>query len=147
MTDTRLDDLAPDADRYDPTTVKAVGKLTEALEVVEEARGHLYALHRLTGRADFTVGEAVELFREAGHEELAEQLNDELIGRNVVPGRWTFQLVEDYEDTYYLPFRAFEDRARELTGGQRHLHEAELKRQRRSSGRHHHEATPDERAQ
>ncbi|MCU1572793.1 MAG: hypothetical protein JWO93_875, partial [Micrococcaceae bacterium] len=47
-------------------TVKALGKLSEALEVVEHARGYLYGFHRLTGTADLALGEAVELLRDAG---------------------------------------------------------------------------------
>ncbi|MEV0247784.1 hypothetical protein AB0H76_14415 [Nocardia sp. NPDC050712] len=140
--DDRLDDSGPAAAAYDPRTVAAVGKLTEALEIAEVARGHLYNFHRLTGTADFAVEEAAELMARAGHCELAEQLNRELVGRNVLPGRWTFQVVEDYEDTYYRTFRAFEERARELTDGRRHLHEAELKRSRRSRAEPAHEAAP-----
>lgn len=128
----------------DPATVDAVGKLTEALEAVEVARGHLYAFHRLTGTADFTLDEAIDLLRHAGHDDLAERLETELLGRNVLPGRWTYQVVEDYEDTYYDVFRAFERQARELTGGRRHLHEAELKRNRRTDGLRGHEAFPGE---
>ncbi|MFF5987130.1 hypothetical protein [Prauserella flavalba] len=128
----------------DPATVEAVGKLTEALETVEVARGHLYAFHRLTGTADFTLDEAIDLLRHAGHGDLAERLETELLGRNVLPGRWTYQVVEDYEDTYYDVFRAFERQSRELTGGRRHLHEAELKRNRRTNGLRGHEAYPDE---
>ncbi|NIH83721.1 hypothetical protein [Amycolatopsis granulosa] len=145
MTDTRLDDDTPEADRYDRATVEAVGKLTEALETLEVARGHLYQFHRMTGTADFAVGQAVELLRKAGHAEFADRVARELVGRNVLPGRWTFQVVEDFDDTYYQPFRALEERARELTGGCRHLFEAELKRERRSRGVDGHEATPDER--
>ncbi|GAA3800607.1 hypothetical protein [Amycolatopsis tucumanensis] len=145
MTDARLDDENPEADRYDRATVEAVGKLTEALETLEVARGHLYQFHRMTGTTDFAVGEAVELLRKAGHDELADRIARELVGRNVLPGRWTFQVVEDFDDTYYQPFRAFERQARELTGGRRHLYEAELKRERRSRGVAGHEATPDER--
>ncbi|NKQ56883.1 hypothetical protein HFP15_28825 [Amycolatopsis sp. K13G38] len=113
-----------------PDTVAAVGKLTEALETVEVARGHLYAFHRLTGTADFAVGDAIRRLREVGHEKLAARLEIELLGRNVLPDRWTFQVVEEYDDMYYQPFREFEREARELTGGVRHVHEAELKRQR-----------------
>lgn len=36
-------------DGVDEATVEAVGKLTEALETVERARGHLYSFHQLTG--------------------------------------------------------------------------------------------------
>jgi hypothetical protein len=51
----------------DDLTVQALGKLSEALETVERARGHLYALHQLTGTADFQLDEAVSLFMQAGH--------------------------------------------------------------------------------
>ncbi|MFC4003301.1 hypothetical protein ACFS2C_16010 [Prauserella oleivorans] len=128
----------------DVATVTAIGRLTEALETIEIARGHLYAFHQLTGTADFAVGDAIDMLRDAGHPEFAERLERELLGRNVLPGRWTFQVVEDYEDTYYEPFRALERQGRELTGGMRHLHEAALKRKRRSHGISGHEARPDE---
>jgi hypothetical protein len=128
----------------DPVTVEAVGALTEALETVEVARGHLYAFHQATGAADFKVERAIELLHKAGHDEFADRLSRELLGRNVLPGRWTFQVVEDYETTYCEPFRAFEREGVALTGGHRHLHEAELKRQRRSPGEPGHDATPSE---
>ena len=41
-------------------TVEALGKLSEALEVVEDARGQLYDFHRKCGMADLALGEAVE---------------------------------------------------------------------------------------
>ncbi|WP_245595396.1 hypothetical protein [Glycomyces tenuis] len=130
----------------DEATVIAVGALTEALETVEVARGHLYAFHQLTGSADFKVERAVGLFEAAGHRRIAERLALELLGRNVLPGRWTFQVIEDYEATYYELFRELEREARRLTGGLPHVHEADLKRRRRSAGRPGHEATPDETA-
>jgi hypothetical protein len=59
------------------------------------------------------------------------------------PGRWTFQLVEEYDDDYYTAFKEHERRAREeLMGGKRHVFEAEMKQERRTHGRAHHEATP-----
>ncbi|AFU02949.1 hypothetical protein [Nocardia brasiliensis] len=146
ISDARLDDDSPTADDYDPATVAAVGKLTEALEIVEAARGHLYSFHRLTGTADFAVETAATMLREAGHPDFADRLQRDLVGRNVIPGRWTFQVVEEYDDTYYARFRDWEEQARRFTGGQRHLHEAELKRARRTDGQTAHEATPDESA-
>jgi len=127
---------------YPEPTVDAVGKLTDALETIEVARGHLYAFHKLTGQADFEVEEAVDLLAKAGHDALADRLRTELVGRNVLPGRWTFQVIEDYEETYYDPFRRLEREARELTGGRRHLYEAGLKDERRTEGEPGHEATP-----
>jgi hypothetical protein len=125
----------------DDLTVRALGKLSEALETTERARGHLYAMHQLTGTADFQLDEAVSLFMQAGHERLAARIQRELIGRNVTPGHWTFQLVEEYDDGYWSEFRALEKAARdELAQGRRHLHEAELKEARRTHGQPGHEA-------
>lgn len=126
-------------------TVKATGKLSEALETVEQARGHLYAFHQLMGRADLLTGDAEELFREAGHDEIAERLGTEIIGRNIAEGRWTFQLVEEFDDGYWSDFRTFEKQVRdELVEGRRHLFEAEMKESRRTHGRRHHESCPAE---
>ena len=125
----------------DDRTVEALGKISEALETVERARGHLYTFHQLTGKADFELDEAVSLLREGGHNPLADRIERELIGRNVIPGHWTFQMVEEYDDGYYAEFRTVERAARdELSGGRRHLYEAELKERRRTHGRRGHEA-------
>lgn len=137
--DPRLVDGAIEAD---DALVAAVGKLTEAWETVQVARGHLYAFHQLTGSADFTLEEAAARFREAGRADFAERLETELLGRNVLPGRWTFQVVEDYEETYHAPFTRFEREGRELTDGLPHLWEAKLKRERRTRGQPGHEASP-----
>ena len=112
-------------------TVEAVGKLSEAFEVIEDARGSLYRFHRLSGRADFALEDAVKMLRDAGHTELADRIGAELLGRNVLPGMWTFQIMEGYDDTYYSVFREFVTEAREsLTNGERHTYEARLKAER-----------------
>lgn len=124
-------------------TVVALGQLSAALETCERARGHLYSFHQLTGSADIALGEAVQSLRDAGHDELAGRIEAELLGRNVISGRWTFQLVEEYDDHYWSLFRALEQAARdELAGGRRHLYEARLKQDERTIGRSGHGATP-----
>ncbi len=129
----------------DDATVEALGKLSEALEVVEEARGHLYAFHRRCGTADLALGEAVGQLRDAGHTALADRIQGELVGRNILAGRWSFQVVEEYDDGYYATFRQLEALAREeLVSGRRHLFEAEMKEDRRTHGSPGHEATPSE---
>jgi hypothetical protein len=126
-------------------TVEAVGKISEAFETIEEMRGRLYGVHRLTGSADLALGEACELLRQAGHEALADRLEQELVGRNVIQGRWTFQIVEDFDDGYYADFQRLEKLVRdELMDGRRHVYEAEMKADRRTEGRPGHEATPDD---
>lgn len=130
-------------DGVDDLTVEALGKISEALEAVEVARGHLYTFHRLSGTADLTLGEGVDQLREAGHTELADRIEQELVGRNVLEGRWTFQIMEEYDDGYYAAFRELEQLARDqLVGGRRHLYEAEMKEDRRTHGRPGHEAQP-----
>ncbi|SBT67528.1 hypothetical protein GA0070622_4591 [Micromonospora sediminicola] len=130
-------------DGVSDATVEALGKLSEALECVERARGHLYELHQLIGHADLMLDDAVELFRSAGHPALAERIDRDLLGRNVIAGRWTFQIVEDFDDGYYALFREMDRQARDdLVGGRRHLYEAEMKERRRSRGRPGHEARP-----
>jgi len=131
-------------DGTDDLTVEALGNISEALEAIEIARGHLYNFHRLSGTADFTLGKGVDQLREAGHTELADRFERELVGRNVLEGRWTFQIVEEYDDGYYTLFKSLEKVARDtLVDGRRHLYEAELKEARRTHGRAGHEARPD----
>ena len=127
----------------DDTTVEGLGKLSEALETVEQARGLLYAFHQLTGKADRLLQESVGTLREAGHGALADDIDRELVGRNVIADRWTFQVVEDFDGGYWTDFRAFDERARrELSGGDRHVLEARMKQRERTSGHPAHEAGP-----
>ncbi|MBG0830693.1 hypothetical protein HS041_23310 [Planomonospora sp. ID67723] len=144
MSEDRPDSRHRRPEGLDDATVEALGKLSEALETTERARGHLYAFHQLTGHADLMLDEAVELLRAAGHDEYADAVSTELIGRNVIESRWTFQIVEDYDDGYYRCFRDLEARARNaLAGGRRHLYEAEMKERRRTRGLPGHEAAPE----
>ena len=113
----------------DDATVAALGKLSEALEVVENARGHLYEFHRMSGMADLTLQEATKDLRAAGHTDLADEIELVLIGRDVVPGHWTFELVEAYDTQYWTVFRAVDEEARtRLAAGEMHVYEAEMKR-------------------
>ncbi|MEU9309453.1 hypothetical protein [Streptomyces sp. NPDC048256] len=125
-------------------TVEALGSLSKALETVERARGHLYSFHQLTGTADLELDRTVELLRRAGHETWAERVETEILGRNVIPGHWTFQIVEAYDGTYYRVFRDLEHEAvHQLAEGRDHLYEAELKEARRTRGHPDHTARPD----
>ncbi|SOC57532.1 hypothetical protein [Ornithinimicrobium cerasi] len=125
--------------------VEAAGTVSEALEKIERARGHLYSFHQLIGAADFALGDGADQLEASGHADLAARLREELIGLNVIAGRWSFQMVEDFDDHYWATARALERAVRdEVTGGRRHVYEAELKQQRRTHGRPGHEATPQD---
>ena len=124
-------------------TVEAVGKMSAALDHVEDARGHLYAFHRLMGSAESTMEEAEALMREAGHTDLADAMDRDLLGQNPLPGMWSFQMVEAYDDGFYARTKELHQRTLdELMEGKRHVFEAEMKELRRSRGRAGHEATP-----
>ena len=130
-------------DRVSDSTVAALNKLSEALETCERARGHLYTFHQLTGTADCQLGDAAVALREAGHDSIANQLERDLVGRNVLQDRWTFQIIEDYDDNYWSLFRSLEQAARdELIQGRRHVYEARLKQTERTAAHPGHTAHP-----
>ena len=135
----------PRPDGVSDETVEAVGKLSEAFEYVERARGHLFSFHQLMGHADLAIGEAADALRAAGHADVATRIERELVGRNTIDGRWTFQIVEEFDAQYYEPVR---DHTRaveqELVDGIPHLFESEMKERRRTQGAAGHEARPPE---
>lgn len=113
----------------DPAVVDALGKLSAALEVVEEARGFLYAFHRRSGEADLGLQDALLALRECGGDAavVAAEVDATLVGRDTNQAGWTYQLVEFYDDTYWSAFRAADQCARDrLAGGVRHLFEARM---------------------
>lgn len=123
--------------------VATAGKLSEALEYIERARGALYTVHQLLGHADAMLDDVVAGLRAEGLGELADRIEQELIGRNVLAGRWTFQIVEEFDDGYYRVFRDLERTVRDETmAGRRHVFEAEMKERRRTHGHPAHTATP-----
>jgi hypothetical protein len=149
-----VDDSAATADRpwlardrrpagVSDDTVAATGKAGEAMEWIERARGRLYDFHQMLGHADFLFGDAADALDEAGAPEMAGLLRNEIVGRNVLDGRWTFQMVEEFEDCYYQPVRDAERQVRDtLMEGKRHVFEAELKEARRTHGHPAHASRP-----
>jgi hypothetical protein len=142
------DEPAPEHHRPEgvtDATVEALGKLSAALDHVEDARGHLYAFHRLMGSAESTLEEATAMVRDAGHDDIADSLDRRVLGRNPLPGMWSFQMVEAFDDGFYAEAKGIQQRAiDELMDGRRHVFEAEMKELRRTRGREGHEATPDD---
>ena len=68
------------------------------------------------------------ILREAGHDHLADDIAETLVGRDTVGGQWTFQVVESFDSGYWRVFRDAEEYARsELGVPARHVHEAEMK--------------------
>ncbi|MEE8601942.1 hypothetical protein [Euzebya tangerina] len=140
MTDHGLD-RRPDG--VDDETVEALGTLGEALETIERARGHLYSFHQLCGTVDLTLGQAADQLRDAGHDDAADRLDHDIVGRNVIEGRWSFQIVEEYDDHYYSAAMDAGSAIRErLANGVRHIYEAEMKARRINASGPRQRATP-----
>ena len=88
------------------------------------------------GHADLVFGEAAELLGAAGHDRARTRVDDEIVGRNILDGRWTFQVVDEFDDLYYQPVRTMvKELEEELIDGRRHVFEAEMKDERRSRRR------------
>jgi hypothetical protein len=140
------DQPAPEHRRPDGVTdqtIEALGKLSAAIDHVEEARGQMYAFHRRMGGAERAMEEAAATLREAGHDDLADALDRDVLGQNPLPGMWSFQMVEEFDDGFYARASAIHQRALdELVEGRRHVFEAEMKELRRTPGREGHEAKP-----
>jgi hypothetical protein len=140
-----IDDQHRRPDGVTDETVEALGKLSAAVDHVEDARGHLYAFHRLMGSGERTLEEATEMIRAAGHDDIADELDEIVLGRNPLPGMWSFQMVEAFDDGFYAATKGLQQRALDqLVDGRRHLFEAEMKELRRTPGRQGHEARPED---
>jgi anti-anti-sigma factor len=142
-TDEGDEDPGREGREADDEIIEAMGTLGEAYEYLIRARGHLYTFHQLMGRVDFLFGDAADQLAAAGEHEAAERLRTEIVGRNVLDGRWTFQVVEEFDGLYWdTAHDAVRGMERRYQNGQRHLYESSLKDQRRSAGRPGHERRP-----
>jgi len=80
------------------------------------------------------VAAAVSMLADCGHTELDADIESTLVGRDIVEGMWSFQIVERYDRGYWDVFRAVESHARRLLGAaEPHLFEAEMKDQEQST--------------
>lgn len=124
-------------------TVEAAGKVSEAFEWIERARGDLYEFHQKVGRADEMFADAADKLKKAGHDQLADLIMTEVSGRNVLDGRWTFQIMDEFDVTYYDVVKSAEKQVRDqLLEGKKHVYESELKEKTRTHGRPGHESRP-----
>jgi hypothetical protein len=112
---------------------EALHEVELGVENLHRAHGHLVSFHHSTGRAMDHLAVAEELLREAGREELADRLRDDYLPRGVVPpcdgegtraGRWSYDILEKFQETFLEDVVAFGDRVHdEMADGQRHVAE------------------------
>lgn len=103
----------------------ALHEVELGIEWLHRAHGALIEFHHNTGHAMDHFARAEELFRESGATELADALRDEHLPRGVVDGdRWSYDLLEDFQEGFLPEMVEFETEARRLiSDGRRHVTE------------------------
>jgi hypothetical protein len=51
----------------------------------------------MMGHVDLKMGRAAHQLSEAGHTEMSDLVHRQVVGRNVFEGRWTFELVVEFD--------------------------------------------------
>lgn len=125
-----------DPHHSDDPTIEALHRVELGLEWFHRAHGHLVAFHHNTGHAMDHFAAAEELLREQGERELANDLRDEFLPCGVLGDRWSYDVLETFQDGLLEDADAFERRARhELADGDRHVAERQQEREWRSRAR------------
>jgi hypothetical protein len=119
----------PDATELTAAETEALHDCRLAVEHLYRAYGTLLAFHHRIGHAMDALAVAESTLRDAGHDDVADELRDRHLPAGPVDDRWTYELVEAFEDGLLAELAAFDERVREdLAGGRRHVAEAEQKR-------------------
>lgn len=119
-----MGDDIPTTDEVSEAEAAAVHEVELALEWLQRARGRFVEFHHATGHALDHLHDAEAALRDCGYDDLADEIRNEHLPRGVVEDRWTYDLLEEYEETFLTPYEAFEERARgTVADGVRHVHE------------------------
>lgn len=126
-------DDPPDADLTDEE-IAALHEVELGVEWLHRAHGHLVQFHHATGHAMDHLAEAEAGLRDAGYDDLADRLRDDLLPRGVVGDTWSYGLLEAFQDGPMAEVEAFGTDAREaVADGERHV--AERRQEREWKGR------------
>ena len=107
----------------------ALHDLQLGMEYVHRAHGSLLRFHHELGHAMDRMADAETALREAGHEERANALRDEHLPAGAVSDQWTYELVEEFAETFLADLDGFESAVRgELADGLDHVTERRQKR-------------------
>jgi predicted nucleic acid-binding Zn-ribbon protein len=99
-----------------------------AAEYLHRAYGDLLECHHEVGHAMDRMADAEELLRDAGHDEMADELRHEHLPAGAIEDKWTYEIVEEFRDGFFADLTDYEAAVREeLVDGERHVSE---KRQR-----------------
>jgi hypothetical protein len=125
--------MAVDEETTDLTDgeVRAIHRVELGIEWLHRAHGSLLEFHHNTGHAMEHFADAEALLREHGHEDLADEIRDQYLPRGVVDGgRWSYDVVESFQEDMLEDLTAFEKRTRqEVADGRRHVAERSQERE------------------
>ncbi|MFC4439286.1 MULTISPECIES: hypothetical protein [Natrialbaceae] len=110
--------------------LEALHEVELGLEWLQRAQGNLLEFHHATGHGMDHLYEAEALLYDTGHEALADAIRTELLPYGVVDGdRWSYDVLENFQETLLAETVRFERRARrELADGHRHVRERRQER-------------------
>lgn len=114
-----------EASELSDTERSALHEVELGIEWLHRAHGALIEFHHNTGHAMDHFARAEVLFRESGEPALADALRDEHLPRGVVDGdRWSYDLLEDFQEGFLPEMVDFEEIARRtISDGRRHVTE------------------------
>lgn len=104
---------------------EALHRVELGVEWLHRAHGDLVEFHHETGHAMDHFAEAEEFLRDSGHDGLADALRDRYLPRGVIDEeRWSYDVLECFQDGFLAELTAFEKRARDdIADGRRHVSE------------------------
>jgi hypothetical protein len=123
-------DTHPDELDLTETEADALHELQLGIEYVHRAYGQLLQFHHGLGHAMDRMNDAEDDLREAGHDDWANLLRDDLLPAGAIDDQWTFELVEAFSDGFFEDVTEFERDVRgELADGTGHVTERRQKLQ------------------
>lgn len=130
---TRTDGEAPELDEAER---EALHSVELGMELLRRAHGDLVGVHHKTGHAMDHFERAEGQLRACGYDELADALRCEYLPRGAIDDRWTYDLLERFEEGFLSDLTGFEERAREeVADGRRHVAERHQEREWRERAR------------
>jgi hypothetical protein len=110
---------------------EALHSVELGVEWLHRAHGDLVEFHHKTGHAMDHLAEAEQQLRACGWTDLADALRDQYLPRGVIDqDRWSYDVVESYQEGFLADLTAFEERAREsVADGHRHVAERRQERE------------------
>ncbi|MFC7020162.1 MULTISPECIES: hypothetical protein [Haloarcula] len=109
--------------------VDALHSVELGLEWLRRAHGNLIEFHHATGHAMDHLDDAEPVLRACGYDDLADRLRTDLLPSGAVDERWTYDLLETFEDGLLDDVQQFERQASEdIADGDSHVAERRQER-------------------